>query len=185
MNHVLKSIFVNLILTIAFTTAFSQDPIEITYDSNANTLKLSDGGITYVNWVNRRHVTWYTNDPYISSFQIVKKLSTRWDIFDNPQSTPARNYPAHVRGIAHLGIWNYSIKWYHLGQPQPEYDPKIAVKAIGSDHAVLISLVLIFLITSISLSSKLRSTKAKLSNAITELAEAKAALAKNNQQNDI
>ena len=138
MNRILKLIFVNLVLTLASNCVFSQDPIEITYDPATRNLKLSDNGTTDVNWVNRRWVWWHTTDPYITKFEIVGKSTNRWSIFDSRHQTPGVLWGEHVRNFAHLGDWKYSIIWYHGTEQQPVYDPKIAVKPVGSYAATAV-----------------------------------------------
>ena len=163
MTHVLKSIFVTLMLTLALNFTFGQNPIEIKYNPATHRLNLSDGEVTDVNWVNRRNLVWFTRDPYISKFEIVGKASNTWSIFDYRQQSPGQIWFEHVKGLAHPGDWKYSIIWYHGNERQPVHDPKIAVKPVGTFTAVvLIFGVTIAFMPALVFFKKKRKTERKL-----------------------
>lgn len=148
---------------MVFTSVFSQEPIEITYDAAANTLKLSDQGATSVNWVDRKQVTWYSRDQHISKFEIVSKSRNRWDIFKQLRPITNTWWMGNVRNLAHLGDWEYSIIWYRDGVRQPVYDPKIAVKPVGTflEPALLLALM-VTSITSLIFFKRKRSATVEL-----------------------
>lgn len=168
MNHISKSIFVTLMLTMILTITFGQKIVELKIDPKT-------GDLSYPNTPRVGlfgGVVWVIKDPQIKSFQIVEKPGNPRYIFTEPLPTVQvpilrRKLNFQTRGFE----WEYGIKWIDKATEQSHYyDPKIAVKPLVSLAELLLLLgFIVTLITSIVFFRKWRSAEAKL--------------AKNSQQN--
>lgn len=125
MNHVYKSIFTTLILTLALNSSFGRITDTIELSLNHSTGELSDPGTTYV--YKGDVVFWKIKlDENIRSFNIVG--------VGHPFSADLPNSNDYFywikRKVRHDGpyYWKYKIKYKLKTGRKLELDPKIAVK---------------------------------------------------------
>lgn len=130
MKHVMKLIFVTLMLTMTLNSSFSQKPIKISIDpSNDTLLVLSDGGTTRLGNIWNRSAVWEIDDPRITEFFIEGKRPG--DPFTSRPGSGGYGITEEitVRFWGPTGDWYYNIWWKDRAtQTEHRYDPKIAVK---------------------------------------------------------